>query len=52
MQGFVGQQIDLKQYSNPFWQLMKGTKQWNTASKWRRLLSPGGPVDSEHAEAV
>ena len=25
-QGFVGQQIDLKQYSKPYWQPMKGTK--------------------------
>ena len=36
-QGFVGQQIDLKKYSKPYWQPMKRTKQWNTASKWRRL---------------
>ena len=32
-QGFVGQQIDLKQYSRPYWQPMKGTKQWKTVSK-------------------
>ena len=37
MQGIVGQQIDLKKYSKPHWQPMKGTKQWNTASKWMRL---------------
>ena len=47
MQGFVGQQIDLKQYSKPYWQPMKGTKQWKTASK---TLSPGGPVNSEHVK--
>ena len=41
-QGFVGQQIDLKQYSKPYWQPMKGTKQWNTASKWRRLCHQAG----------
>ena len=26
-QGFVGQQIDLKQYSKPYWHPLKGTKQ-------------------------
>ena len=31
--GFVGQQIDLKQYSKPHWQPMKETKQWKAASK-------------------
>ena len=36
-QGIVGQQIYLKQCSKPYWQPMKGTKQWKTASKWRRL---------------
>ena len=36
-QGFVGQQIDLKKYSKPYWQPMKRTKQWNTVSKWRRI---------------
>ena len=41
-QGFVGQQIDRKQYSKPYWQPMKGTKQWNTASKWRRLCHQVG----------
>ena len=36
-QGFVGQHIDLKKYSKPYWQPMKRTEEWNTASKWRRL---------------
>ena len=36
-QGFVDQQIDLKKYSKLYWKPMKRTKQWNTASKWRRL---------------
>ena len=36
-QGFVGEQIDLKKYGKAYWQPMKGTKQWNTAGKWRRL---------------
>ena len=31
MQGFVGQEIDLKEYSKPYWQPMKGTKQWKAA---------------------
>ena len=42
MQGLVGQQIDLKQYSKPYWQPMKGTKQWKTVSKWRRLCHQAG----------
>ena len=33
MQGFVGQQTE--QYSKPYRQPIKGTKQWNTANKWR-----------------
>ena len=37
MQDFVGQQIDLEHFSEPNWQPLKGTKQWNTASKWKRL---------------
>ena len=41
-QGFVGQQIDLKQYSKPYCQPMKGTRQWKTASKWRRLCHQAG----------
>ena len=36
-QGFVGQQIDLKQCSKPYWQPMKGMKYWYNASKWRGL---------------
>ena len=36
-QDFVGQQIDLKKYSKPYWQPLKGTKQWKILSKWRRL---------------
>ena len=32
-QGFADQQIDLKQYSKPYWQPMNGTKQWKTVSK-------------------
>ena len=42
MQGFVGQQIDLKHYSKPYWQPIKGMKQWHTASKWRRLCHQVG----------
>ena len=42
MQGFVGQQIDLEQYSKPYYQPMKGTKQWNTVNKWRRLCHQEG----------
>ena len=42
MQGFVGQQIDLKQYSKPYCQPIKGTKQWTAASKWRRLCHQVG----------
>ena len=41
-QGFVGQQLDLRQYSKPYWQPMKGIKQWSTASKWRRLYHQAG----------
>ena len=43
-QGFVGQQIDLKKYSKPYLQPMKGTNQWNTASKWRRLCYQVGQL--------
>ena len=43
-QGFVGQQIDLKKYSKPYWQPMKRTKQWKTASKWRRLCHQAGQL--------
>ena len=43
-QGFVGQQFDLKKYSKPYWQPMKRTKQWNTASKWRRLCHQAGQL--------
>ena len=32
-QGFVDQQPDLKQYSKPYWQPMKETKQWNIEGK-------------------
>ena len=42
-QGFVGQQIDLKK-SKPYWQPMKETKHWNTASKWRRLCHQVGQL--------
>ena len=41
---FVGQQIDLKQYYKPYWQPMKATKQWNTASKRRRLCNHAGQL--------
>ena len=41
-QGFIGQQIDLKQYPKPYWQPMKESKQWRTASKWRRLCNQAG----------
>ena len=41
-QGFVGQQIYLKQYSKRYWQPMKGTKQRKAASKWRRLCHQAG----------
>ena len=41
-QGLVGQQTALEQYSKPYWQPMKGTKQWNTASKWRWLCHQVG----------
>ena len=44
MQGFVGRQIDLKKYSKLHWQPMKGTKQWNTASKWRRHCHKAGQL--------
>ena len=42
MQGFVGQEIDLKQYSKPYWQPMKETKWWKAASKWSRLCQQAG----------
>ena len=32
---FVGQQVDLEQCSKLYWYQIKGTKQWNTVSKWR-----------------
>ena len=34
IKGFEGQQTDLEQYSKPYWQPMKGTKQWNSAGKY------------------
>ena len=37
MKTFGGQQTDLEQCSKFYWQPMKGTKQWNTASKRRWL---------------
>ena len=40
MQGFVGQQIDLEQYSKPYRQPMKGMKQWNI----RRLCHQAGQL--------
>ena len=43
-QSFVGKQIDLKRYSKPYWQPMKGTKQWKAASKWRRLCHQVGQL--------
>ena len=43
-QGFVGQQSDLKKYSKRYWQPMKRTKQWNTASKWRRICHQEGQL--------
>ena len=43
-QGFVGQQIDLKQYSKPYWQPMKRAKQWEAASKWKRLCHQVGEL--------
>ena len=51
-QGFVGQKTHLEQYSKPYWQPMKGTKQWNTASKWKVTLSPSRPVDSEYMKSM
>ena len=42
MQGFVGQQTYLEQCSKLYWQPTKGTKQWNTASKWRGLSHQAG----------
>ena len=33
----LSQQIDLEKYLKPYWQPMKGMKQWNTAGKWRWL---------------
>ena len=50
MNRFVGQQTDLEQYSKPYWQPMKGTKQWITASKKEVTLSQSRPVDSDLAE--
>ena len=38
MQGFVGQQIDLKQHSKPYWQPRTGTKQWNAVSKYHQVV--------------
>ena len=35
MKRFVGQQTDLEQYSKFYWQPVKRTKQWNTASERR-----------------
>ena len=43
-QGFVGQQIYLEKYSKPYRQPMQGTKQWNTARKWRRLCHQAGKL--------
>ena len=51
-QGFVSQQIYLKQYSKPYWQPMKGTKQWKTASKWRRLCHQAGQLILYTLEAL
>ena len=42
MKRFVGQQSDLEQYSKSFWQPMKGTKQWNSASERRGLCYNAG----------
>ena len=44
MQGFVGQQTDLEQYSKSYWQPKKRTKQWNTASKWMWLCHQAGQL--------
>ena len=45
MQGYVGQQIELKQYSKPYWQPLKGTKQWKDFFKrgetWADLKCEG-----------
>ena len=43
-QDFAGQEIDLKKYSKLYWQPMKTKKQWNTASKWRRLCHQSGQL--------
>ena len=43
-QAFVSQQTDFKQYSKTYWKPMKRTKQWNTASKWRRLCHQAGQL--------
>ena len=51
VQCFVGQQIDLKKYSKPYWQPMKGTKQWKTASK-RRLCYQVGQLILYTREAL
>ena len=42
MNGFVGQQTDLEQYSKPYWQPKEGTTQWYTATKWRWLCRTAG----------
>ena len=39
---FCNQQIDLKKYSKPYWQPMKGMKQCKTVSKWKRLCHQVG----------
>ena len=44
MKGFLGQQFDLKQYSKPYRQPMKGTKQWQAASKWSRHCHQAGQL--------
>ena len=43
---FASQQIDLEQYSKPYWQPKKGTQEWNTASKWRKLCHNVGQLIS------
>ena len=44
MQGFVGQQIDLKKYSKSYWHPMKGSEQWKTVNIWRRLCHHAGQL--------
>ena len=51
-QGFVGQQINLKQYSKAYWQPMKGTKQWKAAGKWRRPCHQAGQLLLYKLEAL